>query len=109
MVRGELWWAVLPQPVGRRPVLVVQSDEFNKSRIGTILVALVTSNVGRAAAPGNVVLSRRVSGLPRPSVVNVSQLFAVPRVVLRERLRVLDAERMKEVDRGLRLVLALPS
>lgn len=108
MRRGELWWATLPLPVGRRPVLVVQSDEFNRSRIGTILVALVTSNVGRAAAPGNVLLPRRLSGLPRPSVVNVSQLFAVARGALGERIRALDAERMREVERGMRLVLALP-
>lgn len=107
MVRGELWWGVLPAPIGRRPVLVIQSDRFNRSGISTVVVALVTSNVARGAAPGNVVLSRRESKLPRPSVVNVSQLFTVARNLLSARIATLAAETLEKVDHGLRMVLDL--
>lgn len=108
MVRGELWWCVLPAPVGRRPVVVIQSDRFNRSGISTVVVALVTSNVARGAAPGNVLLSRRESKLPRPSVVNVSQLFSVARKLLHARIATLTAESLDKVEQGLRLVLDLP-
>src|ERR1035441_384507 len=78
--RGEIWWADLPEPRRsepgfRRPVLVVQADSFNRSRIQTAIVAVITSNVELADAPGNVLLPARLVGLPRDSVVNVSQLL----------------------------------
>lgn len=77
MKRGEVWWADLPEPAGsepgfRRPVLVVQGDECNRSRIRTVIAAAVTSNTHLAAAPGNVTLPKRSVGLGRESVVNVS-------------------------------------
>lgn len=105
MVRGELWWGMLPSPVGRRPVLVVQSDRFNRSRISTVVVSLVTSNVKRAASPGNVLLSRRESKLSRPAVVSVSQLFSVPRGTLIHKIAKLEEGTMRKVEEGLRLVL----
>ena len=82
MKRGEIWWASLPKPRAsepgyRRPVLIVQADEFNRSNINTVLAAAMTSNVNLAAAPGNVQLSGRASGLRKPSVVNVSQLITL--------------------------------
>lgn len=110
--RGEVWWAELPQPVGsepgyRRPVLVMQSDDFNRSRIRTTVVAAITSNVALAAAPGNVGLGRRETGLPRDSVVNVSQLITVDIDFLTERVgRITDAL-LRQVEDGLRLVLNL--
>jgi mRNA interferase MazF len=112
MVRGDLFWADLPDPVGsapgfRRPVLVVQSDPFNASRIGTVLVAAVTSNMALAQAPGNVRLARRASGLPKDSVVNVSQILTVDRLVLARRIGRLPPTTMEAVDQGLRLALAL--
>ena len=112
MKRGEIWWASLPAPSGsgpglRRPVLVVQSNPFNDSRIGTVIVAIVTSNLALAIAPGNVRLSRSDSGLPKPSVINVSQLITVDRSVLESRVRALAAGAMQQVDDGLRLVLAV--
>lgn len=112
MKRGEIWWAGLTVPEGsvpgyRRPVLIVQSNEFNQSRINTVLVAAVTSNVALAAAPGNKLIKARQSGLPRDSVVNVSQLLTIDKKFLTERAKRLDESLMNEIDAGLKLVLAL--
>jgi mRNA interferase MazF len=112
MKRGELWWASLPAPTGsgpgfRRPVLVVQSDPFNRSRIATAVVAVVTSNMALADAPGNVRLQRTESGLARASVVNVSQVVTLDRGLLTQRIRSLPASALHKVDEGLRLVLGL--
>lgn len=112
MQRGEIWWASLPKPEGsapgyRRPVLVVQADDFNRSRIGTVVIAALTSNVALAQAPGNVLLKARRTGLPKDSVVNVSQLLTLDRQRLTERVKALDTATMAEVDDGLRLVLDL--
>jgi mRNA interferase MazF len=112
MQRGEIWWASLPEPEGsepgyRRPVLVVQANDFNRSRISTVLVVVLTSNVALALAPGNVLLRARRTGLPRDSVVNVSQVITVDRQSLTERVKALDASTMTDVDEGLRLVLDL--
>jgi mRNA interferase MazF len=112
MKRGEVWWASLPAPTGagpgfRRPVLVVQSNPFNESRISTVVVAVVTSNLGLADAPGNVRLAKSDSGLKKPSVVNVSQLITLDRLLLTSRVRVLPATTLHQVDEGLRLVLGV--
>jgi mRNA interferase MazF len=94
-------------PGYRRPAVIVSSDRFNRSRIATVLVAAVTSNLRLAGAPGNVALSVAASGLPKPSVVNVSQLLAVDRQLLDHRIGQLDRTRLRTLDEGLRLVLAL--
>lgn len=112
MIRGEVWWASLNAPRGsepgyRRPVLVVQSDPFNRSKLGTVMVAAITSNMARAEAPGNVRLSKGTAGLPKASVVNVAQVLTLNRDDLAERIGHLSAEKMREVDNGLRLALAL--
>ena len=112
IARGEVWWADLAQPRGsepgyRRPVLVVQADSFNQSRIGTAVVAAITSNLELALAPGNCRLSVRDSGLPKASVVNVSQLLTLDRTFLTEKTGALSDRVMAEVDKGLKLVLAL--
>ena len=112
MKRGEIWWASLPEPAGsepgyRRPVLVIQADEFNQSAIRTVICAAITSNLNLAIAPGNVQLSARSSGLPRVSVVNVSQVLSVDRSLFTQRVKSIDMESMKQVDEGLRLVLKL--
>ncbi len=89
MQRGEIWWADLPEPRRsepeyRRPVLIVQADSFNRSRIQTAIVAAISSNVELAEAPGNVLLPARSAGLPRNSVVNVAQLLTLDRSFLTE-------------------------
>jgi mRNA interferase MazF len=88
-------------------VLVVQADAFNNSRISTILVAAITTNILLAEAPGNVRLSRKQSGLPRESVVNVSQVLTLDRQYLTERAGKLSPSIMSSVNAGLKLVLAL--
>jgi mRNA interferase MazF len=109
MKRGEIWWAALPSPIGRRPVLVIQSNRFNESSIRSVVVALITSNLALEAAPGNVRLARGTAGVPKACVVNVSQVYAVERRRLTERAGVLDASLQHRVDAGLRLVLELPA
>ena len=110
--RGEIWWTDLGEPrhsglAGHRPVVVVQADAFNRSKISTVLVAVVTSNVSMAAAPGNVMVRTEESGLGRDSVVNVSQLITVDRRDLATKAGSLFLDTMREVDAGLRLVLDL--
>ena len=112
ILRGEIWWATLRPPMGsepgyRRPVLVVQGDEFNRSRIRTIVVITITSNLALQAAPGNVLLSKRSTKLPRASVANVSQIMTIDKSFLTERVARMNQVVMKEVDEGLRLVLGI--
>jgi mRNA interferase MazF len=112
MKRGEIWWASLPVPEGaepgyRRPVVIVQADSFNRSRIQTVVVAIITSNLRLAGAPGNVALTRREGHLARESVVNVSQLLTLDRSFLTERAGRVSAASLGAIDEGLRLVLAL--
>ena len=112
MKRGELWWAELPEPAGsgpgyRRPVLVIQSDDFNRSRIRTVVGAAVTTNLNLADAPGNVILPRRATGLSRQSVINVSQVVTLDKQFLSERVGRVTDEVLRRVDDGLRLVLSL--
>lgn len=112
MERGEIWWADLGRPRGsepghRRPVLIVQSEDFNRSRIATVIVAAITTNMALAFAPGNVVCRPRPTGLRHPSVINVSQVTTVDRKHLSERVGRLSEPMMQQVDDGLRLVLAV--
>jgi mRNA interferase MazF len=110
--RGEIWWVDLAEPRGsepgfRWPVVVIRSDAFNRSRIGTVATAAITSNVELAGAPGNVRLSRRESKLPRESVVNVSQILTLDRRFLSEWVGRLAASALAQVEAGLRMVLSL--
>ena len=109
---GEVWWAELSEPRGsepgyRRPVVVVQSNEFNRSKIQTVIVAAITSNMRLASAPGNVALARRGTGLSRESVINVSQILSLDKRVLREQIGKLPSTKLSELQDGLSLVLAL--
>jgi mRNA interferase MazF len=111
--RGELWWADLPDPIGsgpgyRRPVLIVQANSFNDSRIATVIVATITSNLALAAAPGNVRISKSDSGLPQPSVINVSQIITLDRSVLTHKVKTLPNAVIDKINNGLKLVLSLP-
>jgi len=112
MQRGDIWWASLRPPTSsepgyRRPVLIVQGDDFNYSRINTVVVAILTSNLRLQTAPGNVFLPKLSTGLAKDSVVNVSQVVTLDKSFLTEQIRTISADRMADVDDGLRLVLNL--
>jgi mRNA interferase MazF len=108
--QGEIWWADLPEPVGsgpgyRRPVVVVQGEAFNRSRIATVVCAPLTRSIEWADAPGNVLLPARSTGLPRDSVANVSQLVTLDRAILAERAGRLSRKQLDLVLLGIDLVL----
>ncbi|MGH7720744.1 MAG: type II toxin-antitoxin system PemK/MazF family toxin [Gemmatimonadaceae bacterium] len=112
IARSEVWWADLGEPRGsapgyRRPVLIVQADAFNRSRIQTVVAVALTSNLRLVAAPGNVLVPAAVAGLPKDSVANVSQIVTLDRDDLTERSGRLPARVMRAVDDGLRFVLGL--
>jgi mRNA interferase MazF len=113
VTRGEIWWADLPEPRGsepgyrRRPVLVLQANSFNQSRIRTVIVAVLTRNLRLAEAPGNVLLPASTTGLPRDSVVNISQLLTLDRSFLTDEVGKLPGRLMAQLDGGLRLVFDL--
>lgn len=112
MQRGEIWWADLPTPRGsepgyRRPILILQQDDFNRSRIATVIAVVLTSNLRLQVAPGNVLLSARDSGLPKDSVANVSQLVTLDKSMLTERVASVSAVKLKQIENGMRLVLGL--
>jgi mRNA interferase MazF len=111
--RGEVWWASLPElrgsePGDSRPVLIVQANDFNRSRISTVIAVAITSNIRLAKAPGNVLLSRKASGLPEQSVANVSQLITLDKAFLKAKVKRLSKREFSEVEEGLRLALSLP-
>ena len=110
--RGSICWADLggargSRPANRRPVLVIQSDPFNASRLNTIIAAVITSNTARAAMPGNVFVPAAVSGLPKDSVVNVTALVTLNKTDLGPPAGHLPESLMTNVNRGLRRVLGL--
>lgn len=110
VARGELWWVDFGEPVGsgpgyRRPAVIVSSDRFNRSRIATLIVAAVTSNLRLTGIPGNVALPTEETGLPKPSVVNVTQLLTIDRQLLDGLISKIAGTRMHAIDEGLRLVL----
>ncbi|MDI7267261.1 MAG: type II toxin-antitoxin system PemK/MazF family toxin [Myxococcota bacterium] len=110
MNQGEIWWADLRAPSGsepgfRRPVVVVQGDAFNRSRIGTVVCVPLTSNIRWAEAPGNVLLSIAITGLLKDSVANVSQIVTLDRSVLRDRVGRLPVSRLQAVLDGINVVL----
>lgn len=112
MLRGDVWWANLPPPVGsgpggRHPVVIVQEDEFNQSRIRTVIVVVITSNLNLARVRGNVFLPEFLSGLDHDSVANVSQVLTVDKTLLTEFIEVLPDSLMSQIDEGLRSIFDL--
>ena len=110
--RGEIWWAELNHPTGsepgyKRPVLIVQANEFNASRINTLIVVALTTNTALALAPGNIRIRPRESGLKKVSVINVSQMITINKSILSERVKMVSDGVMREVDQGIKLVLGL--
>lgn len=107
--QGDVYWTNFGPASGsaaaeRRPCVVVQSDLFNSSRIATTVVCIVTSNLDRAAAPGNVALKKGDANLPKPSVVNVSQVVTVDKTDLEDRIGRVPASALNGILTGLRLV-----
>jgi mRNA interferase MazF len=110
--RGGIYWADLGRPSGsrpakRRPVLVISADAYNRSRLATVLAAVITSNTRLAAMPGNVFLPTATTGLPRDSVVNVTALVTLNKTDLADRVLNISGELLSDVERGLRRVLNL--
>ncbi len=110
--RGEVWWANLPEPVGsepgfRRPVLIVQINRFNRSRLATVLAVSITTNLALANLPGNVLVPAFSAGLEQDSVVNVTQVVTIDRDFLESRIGILPAEMLRRVEDGLRLIQGL--
>jgi mRNA interferase MazF len=110
MSQGEIWWANLPPPMGsgpglRRPIIVVQSDALNRSRIASVVCIPLTSNLKWALMPGNAHLPARVTGLPKNSVANVSQIFTVDKSLLIERVGKLPRAKLELLMSGIDIVL----
>lgn len=108
--QGDVWWADLPEPIGsgpgfRRPVVVIQGDSINRSKIGTVVCVPLTSNLKWANAPGNVKLSERATGLPKESVANVSQILTLDKNVLTERVGKISRSQLQLVLSGIDVVL----
>ena len=108
--QGDVFWIDMGEPRGsapgyRHPHVVVQNNIFNQSRINTAVVCAITSNLARAAAPGNVQLRKGEAGLPKPSVVNVSQVFTVDKSELVERIGTLSVKRVMDIVDGMKLVI----
>lgn len=110
IAQGEVWWADLPEPAGsgpglRRPVVVAQGDPMNRSAIATVVVVPLTSNVKWATAPGNVLLPPAATGLPKESVANVSQIVAVDKALLSERVGKLPKAKFELILSGIDTIL----
>ncbi len=110
IAQGEVWWADIDEPSGaepgfRRPVVVVQGDAFNRSRIATVICVSLTSNLRWETAPGNVVLTTKMTGLPKDSVANVSQIVTLDRSALTDRAGKLSKAKLELILRGVNLVL----
>jgi mRNA interferase MazF len=107
--QGDVYWVDLGESRGsapgyRHPHVVIQNNLFNRSRINTVVVCVITSNLRRATAPGNVLLEKGEANLPKPSVVNVSQIFTVDKTDLVERIGSLSPQRVRQILDGLRLL-----
>jgi len=112
MIRGEIWWATFGIPYGSepgytRPVLIVQDDSFNESRIKTVVVLPLTTNLRLLEAPGNVLIKKGESKLLNDSVIIVAQLYAIDRNRFKEKISKVTKEIMEQVETGMKLVLGL--
>jgi mRNA interferase MazF len=112
MIRGEIWWADFGIPFGsepgfRRPVLILQDNAFNESKINTVIVIPLTTNMLLADAPGNVILEREETKLSKDSVAVVSQVSVIDKVRLIERIYKLNRENLEQIEYGIKLVLGI--
>jgi mRNA interferase MazF len=112
MTRGEIWWADLGVPFGsepgfKRPVLVIQDDAYNKSNLNTVIVIAITSNLLLGDAPGNVLFTKKESGLAKDSIINVSQIVTLDKARLVQKAGKLKNNLMKEVEKGISMVIGM--
>ncbi|MCK5521135.1 MAG: type II toxin-antitoxin system PemK/MazF family toxin [Candidatus Marinimicrobia bacterium] len=112
MQKGEIWWASLPlprrsEPGKKRPVLILQSDHFNKSKINTIICAIITSNTDLSGVPGTITLSKRESNLSKKSIVNLSQIVTLDKSYLSDYVVMLPGQKMNEIERELKIVFSI--
>ena len=112
MIRGEIWWADLgipfeSEPGFKRPVVVIQDDYFKRSKIQTVIVASITTNLNILEAPGNALVEKEETGLSKNGVVNISQISTIDKRRLTEKVCVLSQSSLAEIDYGLKLVLNL--
>lgn len=110
VIQGDVWWADLPEPAGsgpefRRPVVVVQGNPLNRSRIATVVCVPLTSNVVWAGAPGNTLLPAKATGLPKDSVANVSQIIALDRSLLTDHAGRLNPKHLAQLLHGIDVML----
>jgi mRNA interferase MazF len=110
--RGEIWWASLEDPIGsgsgyKRPVVVISSNDFNSSKISTVIIAIITSNLKLSDAPGNFELTTKTSGLSKKSVVNISQLITLDKSFLTDKTGKLTNKQIDILNDGLKLVLSI--
>ena len=108
--QGDIYWLDLEEPVGsepgyRHPHVVIQNNLFNHSRIDTVVVCLITSNLKRANSPGNVLLHKREGNLPKRSVVNISQIYTVDKMELFDKIGTLSPKRVREILDGIQLLM----
>jgi mRNA interferase MazF len=110
--RGDIWWASLSAPLGSspgftHPIVIIQVDDFNKSKINTVIGLIITSNLYLAEAPGNIFLEKGISRLPKDSVVNSSQIVTIDKTYLREKVSHLPQSILDEISESIRFILAL--
>jgi len=110
MIKGEIWWANLPprrgsEPAKKRPVLIIQGDEFNNSNLSTVICALITSNVSLANLPPNILLEKGHSRLEKSSVVNFSQIFTVDRSFFTNFVSMLPKQYIQIINNSLKIIL----
>jgi len=110
--RGEIWWAELPDPIKsepgyRRPLVIIQSNSFNRSKINTVICTILTSNMKLEEAPGNFVLSAKSTGLMKDSILNISQIITIDKTFLIEKVGDLTNKQLKKLEEGLKLVLSI--
>ncbi|MCL2443874.1 MAG: type II toxin-antitoxin system PemK/MazF family toxin [Treponema sp.] len=106
MVKGEIWWANLPsargsEPAKRRPVLIIQGDEFNSSKISTVICAIITSNLQLSKSPPNILIEKAHSCLQKSSVINFSQILTVDKSFFIEMVSMLPKQFLQQIDKAL--------
>ena len=108
--QGDIFWIDLPAPRGsesgyRHPHVVIQNNIFNSSKINTVVVCALTSNIRRASSPGNVLLKKGEANLPKASVINITQIITLNKLELEEKIGTLSPKRIEEINNGIKLLI----